>query len=225
MAFRNRLNVLKSNKILAILVVVILLIIALVILAITNRLHLIASLIISCIAASCAIISAALASQSLKKTEEALELTRITMRPYLAVQPGDVGMPLNQKEHIMTFEFHVKNTGPVPANLVTAEMALFDASEVIEDDNESKFYEKDYQHPPDVVVFPDAVYNLRTIVQFRPDIGKGLLDNKANTKVSLRFRITYSAQGIEYITIQTEKLERIDARTLRRVPIQPQKWT
>jgi hypothetical protein len=223
LAFRSRLNVLKSNKILAILVVVILLIIALVILAITDRLQPLASLIISCIVAICAIISAALASQSLKKTEEALELTRITVRPFLSCQPGDALLGL--REHIVALEFHVKNTGPVPANLVVAEIAFFDDSEVVKDDNESKHYPKERQQPTDTVIFPDAVYNIVQEFDLRRDIDKKLRDNIVYGEVTVRFRMTYSAQGREYVTVQTEKLGKAEGGLINRVPIQPQKWT
>jgi hypothetical protein len=154
-------------------------------------------------------------------TKEALELTRITVRPFLALQPGDVNLSLNQREQKATLVFHLKNTGPVPANLVTAELTFFDDAEVIEDDNESKHYRKDRQHPQDVVIFPGGVYNVGTDVYF----DKGLLDNITNGKVKLRFRATYNAQSREYVTIQTEKLEKAEGGMIRRLPIQPQKWT
>jgi len=174
--------------------------------------------LVSSIAAIFAGISALLALRS-------LELTRITVRPFLAVEPGIANVSLNKREHIATLEFHVKNTGPVPANLVTAEIAFFDDAEVIEDDNESKHYPQKYQQPQETVIFPGAVHDLGTRFDFHTDIGKTLLDNITDGKVKLRFRMTYKAQGMEYFTVQTEKLEKIDVRMFRRMPIQPQKWT
>jgi len=156
-------------------------------------------------------------------TENALELTRITTRPFLSCHPGDVSF--EQREHIATLEFHVKNTGPVPANLVTAETAFFDDAEVIEDDNESKHYRKERQQPRDTVIFPDAVYNLVQKFDLCRDIDKKLFDNIVYGKVKMRFRVTYSAQGMEYATVQTEKLEKAEGGLINRVPIQPQKWT
>jgi hypothetical protein len=195
------------------------------ILYITNRdqFWLEAPFLISCIATIFAGVSALLALRSLEMTKKALELTTITMRPFLTVQPGDVS--LKQREHIATLEFHVKNTGPVPANLVTAEITFFDDAEVIEDDNESKHYPKDRQQPKGIVIFPDAVYNLIQRFDLHRGIDKKLFDNIMNSKVKSRFRVTYSAQSVEYVTVQTEKLEKEEAEAIARVPIQPQKWT
>lgn len=182
-----------------------------------------APFLVSSIMAIFAGISALLASRSLKMTEKALELTTITMRPFLTLQPGDAS--LNQSEHIATLEFHVKNTGPVPANLVTAETAFFDDAEVIKDDNESKHYPKDRQQPQGIVIFPDATYNIIQRFDLRRDIDKKLLANIMNGKVKARFRVTYRAQSMEYVTVQTEKLEKEEAGGIARVPIQPQRWT
>lgn len=143
----------------------------------------------------------------------------------MAVEPGIANISLNQGEHIATLEFHVKNTGPVPANLVTVEIAFFDDAEVIEDDNKSKHYPQECQQPQETVIFPGAVHILGKTFDFRPDTGKRLLDNLVSGNIKLRFRMTYRAQSMEYVTVQTEKLEKIDARTFRRMPIQPQRWT
>jgi hypothetical protein len=169
-----------------------------------------ASFIISGCAAIFAGISALLASRS-------FELTRGTMRPFLTVQPGDESF--NQREHIATLEFHVKNTGPVPANLVTAEIAFFDDSEVIEDDNESKHYPKEPEQPKNTLIFPDAVYNLVQYFDLRRAIDKKLYENIADGKVTVRFRVMYSAQGSEYVTVQTEKLGKGERGLINRAPI------
>jgi hypothetical protein len=182
-----------------------------------------APFLVSSIAAILAGISALLALRALKMTEKALELTRSTTRPFLALQPGDSS--LNRSEHIVTLEFRVENTGPVPANLVTAGIAFFDDAEVIKDDNESKQYPKERQQPKVVVIFPNATYTLEQTLDLRRGIDKKLLENIKNGKVKLRFRTTYRAQSIEYVTVQTEKLEKEEAGRIRRVPIQPQRWT
>lgn len=175
-----------------------------------------APFLISGSAAILAGISALLASQS-------LELTRMTTRPFLAVQPGDVSF--NQREHITILEFHVKNTGPVPANLVTAEIAFFDDAEVVKDDNESKHYPKERQQPKNTLIFPDAVYNLVQYFDLRRAIDKKLHENMVDGKVTVRFRMTYSAQGREYVTVQTEKLGKAERGLINRAPIPPQTWT
>lgn len=175
-----------------------------------------APFLISCFAAILAGISALVALRS-------LELTRIKIRPFLSWQPGDTS--LNQREHIAALEFHVKNTGSVPANLVTAEMAFFDDAEVIEDDNESKHYPKERQQSRNIVIFPDAVYNLVQYFDLRGAIDKKLYENIVDGKVTVRFRMTYNAQGREYVTVQTEKLGKAERGLINRVPIQPQRWT
>jgi len=172
--------------------------------------------LVSSIAAVFAGISALLALRS-------LEMTRITMRPFLALEPGDVS--LKKEDSIVTLEFHLKNTGPVPANLVTAELTFFDDAEVVEDDNESKHYRKDRQESKGVIIFPDAVYNATKRFDLSHDIDKKLFDNTMSGKVKFHFRVTYRAQSMEYVTVQTEKLEKVDSGMLRRIPIQPQRWT
>lgn len=141
----------------------------------------------------------------------------------MSCQPGNVSF--ERREHMATLEFHVKNTGPVPANLVTAETAFFDDAEVIKDDSESKRYPKERQQPKDTVIFPGAVYNLVQKFDLRRDIDKELFDNIVCGTVKVRFRVTYSAQSMEYVTVQTEKLEKAERGLINRVPIQPQRWT
>jgi archaellum component FlaG (FlaF/FlaG flagellin family) len=179
--------------------------------------------LISCIATICAAASVMLAVWSLRVTEKALELTRITVRPYLAVQPGEISS--QRIQNVETFVFRVKNTGPVPANLITAEVAVFNDAEVIEEDNQSTYYPAMHRQPKGVVVFPSDVYNLEKRIDLSLSGGKRLLGDIMNGKVKLRFRVTYMAQGKEYITVQTEKLEKAVAGAVRRVPIQPHKWT
>lgn len=178
---------------------------------------------ISCIATICAFTSVLLAGWSLEATEKALELTRITMRPFLELEPGSAS--LSTRQHIATLEVKMKNTGSVPANIITSEIAFFDDAEVIEDDNEGKHYPKERQQSQSTLVFPGAVYNLRTSFGISRPVGKRLLDNMVNGKVKLRFCVKYSAQNMEYGTIQAENLEKLEGGLLNRVPIPPQKWT
>lgn len=179
--------------------------------------------LVSSITAIFAGISVLLALRSFEMTKKALDLTTITVRPFLSCQPGEVS--LEQREYIVTLEFHVKNTGPVPANLVTAEAAFFDDAEVIKYNNESKHYPKERQQPKDTVIFPDAVYNLVQEFDLRRAIDKKLYDNILDGNVKVRFRVTYSAQRREYVTVQTEKLQKAERGLINRVPIQPQKGT
>ena len=188
-----------------------------------DRFRLEIPLFISCIATICAVVSVVLALRSLEATGKALQLTRITLRPFLTVQPGNES--INQREHMVNLEFHMKNTGPVPANIVTAQIAFFDDAEVVEDDNESKHYPQDRQPPQGIVIFPDAVNPLIQNFDLRRAIDKKLFDNIVHGKVKLRFRLTYSAQSIEYVTVQTEKLGKAEQGLITRFPIQPQRWT
>lgn len=174
--------------------------------------------LVSSIAAIFAGISALLALRS-------LELTRVTIRPFLSWQPGEMSFEQITSRGIVALEFHVKNTGPVPAKLVTAESAFFDAAEVIEDDNESKHYPKEHEQPKNTLIFPDAVYNVVQYFDLRRAIDKKLYENIVDGKVAVRFRMTYSAQGREYVTVQTEKLGKAVRGLMNRVPIQPQNWT
>lgn len=182
-----------------------------------------APLLVSSIAAIIASICAWLASRSLKMTEEALELTRITMRPFLALQAGD--MSAKQIKEKVILEFHVKNTGSVPANVFTMGMRFFDDAELIEEDNTSKYYPERKEEPKDVVIFPGASYNLERWFDLSHSVGKKLYEDIVSGKVKLRFRATYGAQGIEYLTVQTEKLSKAVAGQMTRLPIQPQRWT
>ncbi len=180
-------------------------------------------IIISCIAAICAAISIVLASRSLKTTENALELTRITVRPFLALQAGEV--PRKQIKERVILEFHVKNTGIVPANVLTMEMTFFDDAELIEEDNASEYYQARKEERRDVVIFPGASYNLEQWFDLSHSNGKKQYEGILNGKVKLRFRTTYEAKGIEYITVQTEKVLKEGAGQMTRLPVQPQIWT
>ena len=182
-----------------------------------------APFLVSSIMAIFAGISALLALRSLRMTGKALELTRIAMRPFLMLQPGRAF--LDQRGHIATLELYVKNTGVVPANVVKAETVFFDDAEVIKEDNESKQYPKERQQPRGIVIFPGAIYDVIETFDLHREIDKRLLANIVNGKVKLRFRVTYTAQSMEYVTVQTEKLKKADAGGITRVPVQPQRWT
>lgn len=155
---------------------------------------------------------------------QSFKLTRNVMRPFLALQAGEVSSKEVQQKVI--FEFHVKNTGSVPANVVTIEMRFFDDAEVIEEDNISKHYYKGRQETPEgVVIFPGAVYNYEQWINRSNSIGKKLLEGIMNGEVKLCFRVKYRAQGMDYITVQTEKLLKAEGGVMTRLPIQPQRWT
>lgn len=179
--------------------------------------------IISCIATICAATSIVVASRSLKATENALELTRITVRPFLALEASEV--PREQIQEKVILEFHVKNTGQIPANIFTMGMTFFDDDELIEEDNASKYYPARNEKRRDVVIFPGASYNLEQWFDLSDSDGKKLYEGILNGKVKLRFRTTYEAQGIEYLTVQTEKVLKEVVGQMTRLPIQPQIWT
>jgi hypothetical protein len=173
---------------------------------------------ISCFAVIFAGISALVALRS-------LEMTRNTIRPFLSWQSGEMSFEKMASGGLVALAFHVKNSGPVPAKLVTAETAFFDADEVIEDNNESKHYPKEREQPKNTLIFPDTVYNVVQYFDLSRAIDKKLFDNMIDGKVVIRFCIIYSAQGREYVTVQTEKLGKAERGLMNRAPIQPQKWT
>ena len=125
----------------------------------------------------------------------------------------------------MFLEFHVENTGSVPANVFTMEMTFFDDAELIEEDNTSKYYPVRHEQPEGVIIFPGAIYNFEQWADLSHSVGKKLYNGILSGKVKLRFRATYGAQGIEYLTVQTEKLWQPVAGQMTRLPIQPQRWT
>jgi len=182
-----------------------------------------APFLVSSFAAIFAGISALLALRSLKVTEEALRLTRGTTRPFLSLQPGEVSG--SQKGHIVALCFEIRNSGPVPANLVTTDLQFFGDDEEITEDNRSQKYPKELAPPMHVVVFPDYSYHIVQELDLRKEVDRKLFENIKNGKVKLHLRMTYTAQGIEYRTVQTEKLEREEAGKITRVPIQPHRFT
>lgn len=228
MAFRHKLNVVfsklklpkPSTRLVLGYVVVLVLVILFAIVYFTkpNQFWPNAPFYISCFAVIFAGISTLVALHS-------LELTRNTIRPFLSWQPGEMSFEQITSRGIVALEFHVKNTGPVPAKLVIAEAVFFDDAEVIEDDNESKHYPKEPEQPKNTLIFPDAVYNVVQYFNLNSAINKKLYENIVAGKVAVRFRMTYSAQGREYVTVQTEKLGKAVRGLMNRVPIQPQKWT
>jgi len=147
------------------------------------------------------------------------------IRPFLSWQSGEMSFEKIPSRGLVALAFHVKNSGPVPAKLVTSETAFFDADEVIEEDNESEHYPKEREQPKNTLIFPDTVYNIVQYFDFRKAIDKKLFDNMMDGKVVIRFRMTYSAQGRKYVTVQTEKLGKAERGLMERVPIQPQRWT
>ena len=164
-----------------------------------------------------------LACISVWVTVQSLKLTQNVMRPFLALQAGQV--PSKKIQQTVIFEYHVGNTGSVPANVVTMEMEFFDDAEVIEEDNTSKHYPGEQWTPVGVVIFPGAVCNFNVVIDLSKSGGKKLLDGMMNGKVKLRFRVKYRAQGMEYLTVQTEKLSKAAEGVGGRLPIQPQRWT
>lgn len=154
---------------------------------------------------------------------KSLKLTQNVMRPFLALQAGTVNPKIIEER--MIFEYHVKNTGSVPANVVTVDMQYFDDAEVIEEDNKSKHYEGESRTPEGVVIFPGSVYDVVMEIDLSKSGSRKLIDEMMNGTVKLRFGVKYRAQGMEYLTVQTEKLLKAEEGVGGRLPIQPQRWT
>jgi len=175
-----------------------------------------APFLVSSITAIFAGIAAILATQ-------ALGLTRSTTRPFLALQPGEASA--ESKGHVVTQEVSIMNTGSLPANILTAELTFFGEDEEITEDNVSKQYPKQSEPPRNVVVFPNYAYHLVHSFDLSREIERRLFENMRKGKVKWRVRITYRGQEIEYMTVQTERIEKEEAGKLMRIPIPPQLYT
>ncbi len=180
--------------------------------------------LISCVATVCAATAVVIAIWSLDAMQKSLELTRVTVRPFLTYEAGKASV-MRKEKNVLTLKVNLKNTGMVPANVVIAEMAFFDDTEVVEEDNRSKIYPKEEQEVIDALIFPGDAYEVRQDFDLSRDVDKKLYEDMVNGKLKVRFRVMYRAQGREYSTVQTQKLQKAGIGVLGRVPIEPQKWT
>jgi hypothetical protein len=163
------------------------------------------------------------ASRSLKLTNESLKLTRNTVRPFLSVQTGTARIQITSVA--VTLNFEVKNTGVIPGELVSIDIAFFDSDEVVTRDNSSSRYPVLADVPAQPVVFPGAAYILKHTINISIDIGKQMWEETKNGNTKIRHRIKYKDVNNEYLTIQTEQLRRVSKNLLGRRPISPQYWT
>ena len=163
------------------------------------------------------------ASRSLRLANESLKLTRNTVRPFLSVQPGEVKAHRTATE--VTISFEVKNTGVLPGELVSVDVAFFDSDEVVTNDNDSDKYPGSSEAPAQPIVFPNAAYILNHTINISIDIGKQMWENVRNGNMKIRHRVKYKDMNAEYLTVQTERLGRLKGDLMARRPIPPQYWT
>jgi hypothetical protein len=163
------------------------------------------------------------ASASLRKAQDALELTRMNVRPFISIQPGDTeGKQLGNK---FLLEFQIKNNGLIPANVTSIDITFFKKDEAITNDSKSSIYPADEPTLRQPTIFPGATYPIIHTIDISLVMGKQIVADLFRGEISVRHTIKYKGKNIEYITIQTEELARDSGDTLIRKPRTPQYWT
>lgn len=171
------------------------------------------------------VIATFFASRSLKLTNESLKLTRSTVRPFLSIQTGGISTRIVLPTEV-ALPFEVKNTGAIPGEMLAIDIAFFGDDEIINNDNVSKKYPILFSETPaQPVIFPNATFVINHIIDISVSPGKQMLKDFRNGKVKIRHRIKYKDKNAEYLTVQTEQLEREKENSLKRSPIPPQFWT
>jgi hypothetical protein len=167
-----------------------------------------ATLLVGSIGIIIAAFSLRFAQRSLQKTGEALELTRATIRPFLAFTGSPV---VNTNENIIRLEFKIKNTGSTPASDIHAYIQFFTIDEVVTEDNVSNKYvaptEISALEAHDCLfLFPDHTVIKDYALDLQQKENMEHWQDINNKKTKFRIRITY--QGIDgpHTVIQTGRI-------------------
>ncbi|MBA7696497.1 hypothetical protein ES703_105146 [subsurface metagenome] len=180
------------------------------------------SVVVASIAALNSMFASVSAHDSLVTTQESLELTRNSIRPFLyAFGPID---PKTSKSHVK-FTFTIHNSGSLPANDVKTDIQFFDKDEEVTEGNSSSKYAKPTADPVSPILFPNDDIYLKYSFDLKDANDAKLWKNMQNGKIKYRARITYTSLGRKHETIQTvELLKQAGEKGLARHPIPPQKW-
>lgn len=179
------------------------------------------SLMIASIAANATI-------SALRKTREALELTRKSQRPFLSVVEWDA---ISIADTLIPVRYHIHNTGVFPADKMSVELDFFAENELVESKNTSSVYvvpvRVGHNH---TIVFPgSSVVSVSYLDQ--DDIkDKQILDDLlARRSVKLRARITYqsniNSHIVNYETLTTAEIRAVGSNEYNLFSMPPQEWT
>ena len=163
------------------------------------------------------------AIRSLNIANDSLKLTLNTVRPFMSVQPGNLTAIITPKA--VTLSFEIKNAGVLPGELVHMDIAFFGNDEIITNDNISKEFPIKSGVLSQPILFPNSTYHINYTIDISADIGKRIWETMKNGKVKIRHCIKYKGINTEYITIQSEQLDKKGKDTLRRNQISPYYWT
>jgi len=151
-----------------------------------------------------------------------LKWTRETIRPFLSFS-GDV--KVDKTQYWVTLTFTIENSGSLPASDIYTEIDFFNENEEVTKDNLSSKYPPLKRRPEVTMVFPNKPTYANYALDLRDIADKELWQDISNGKVTVRLRIRYKNMSKEYITIQTEKVEKLEqARQVQLIPSFPQKW-
>lgn len=167
-------------------------------------------------------VSTFFAARSLKIASESLRLTRNNIRPFLSVQPGDIKGEFSDK--VVSLFYEIKNTGVLPGELINVDIAFFSEDEIVTNNNDSKEFATELVTLPQQILFPNAAYKIAHTINTRIESGARIFEAIRNGKIKTRHCIRYKDNNNEYLTIQTEKLYKINENTLRRIIISPHYW-
>jgi hypothetical protein len=185
------------------------------------------SVVVASIAALNSMFASVSAHDSLVTTQESLELTRATQRPFLSLYPEP--RPVISETNKALIEFKIQNSGSLPASDVKAELTFYDKNDEVTEDNRSKKYPSESQLTGSFLVFPNTYIHEEYELNLSDIDDVKLLQNMERGNIKFRIHITYKNLDSECLTIQTEQITRLvqrsGTRKLETIPIPPQKWT
>ena len=191
-----------------------------------------ATLLVASVSVIIAAISLWLARRSLEKTEEALELTRYTTRPFLTFG-GTIRILGPLKDTNLAFP--LTNTGSLPANNVRVRIDSFGKDEEIELYNISGKYREFLDTESDdndeaLTLFPDQTWQYVLRVDLTRERNEQLWQELLGGQIALRITISYRCLERKLETIQTLGFDELSLTKddkhsyLHGLSINPQSW-
>ncbi len=180
------------------------------------------SVVVASIAALNSMFASVSAHDSLVTTQESLELTRNSIRPFLYMD-GSIG--LKQVGQYMTLEFNIKNSGSLPGEGVNTDIAFFGKDEEVTEENLSSKYVPATVEATSSILFPNSVLYQNYILDLNQADDLKIWKDILQGRTKCRARITYTSLGRKHVTIQTEELTKPEwSEKIVTTPILPQKW-
>lgn len=154
----------------------------------------------------------------------ATTLANETQRPWLYMIGGKITATEKGNKYTV-LPFILRNSGSLPATNIDSHIDFFANEEELTEDNASRVFEVPTRGEETPMLLPNDTYTDEFVLDIQNPNDAQLLDCIKQGKTKVRFRISYESLSRKHLTIQTDRLSKLEwQEDLALIPIPPQKW-